>query len=263
MKSVIDEIESNLAKYVENETLYIKSNVSLSGDIMNNELDEIERKRLKQEKANETLKELPEKSKWDVVDYILTAVIIILAILIAFGVCNIFKIREETRLRHERYVQEMAEQQRIHDEQQRIANLNYYDITLVDKYNRELHVVYPKEFEEVETITGDIKTFQSQYDDVINMNILYDITLDKLRDSRIDELHDKGIYVSKISDIKNMGVIQYYTEQEPHSEVVTYIIGCDYGDGTFLLIKVSQASTLITEDYIENYIRQLNEVIVY
>lgn len=289
MQSIIDEIHANLIKYTNTEIFNIKHDINENIFEVNNNMDEIERMKLKAEKAKELKKghgsteckdsiisesedikaeniELDtfENTKhFDIVNCILTVIMVFLGILIIYGLYDIHQIQKESALRQEQQQLEYEKQAAEYEERKRQANLKYYEVYLTDKFKRDITLSYPKEFTEIESESDTVKRFISDYDDTLEIKVVYATTLEKIREDRIEEFEKLGVNIYKLSDIVKVGDITYYTDNEPNTDIYNYIIGCDFGGGSLLLININQKSTLITKEYVENYIKYIDETLSY
>lgn len=289
MQSIIDEIHTNLIKYANTEIFNIKYDIKETIFEVNNNMDEIERMKLKSERAKELKKEhdsteckdniisdsedaktknteldtFENTKHFDIVNCILTVIMVFLGILIIYGLYDIHQIQKETALRQEQQQLEYEKQAAEYEERQRQANLKYYEVYLTDKFNRDITLSYPKEFTEIESESDTVKRFISDYDDTLEIKVVYSTTLEKIREDRIEEFESLGVNIYKLSDIVKVGDITYYTDNEPNTDIYNYIIGCDFGGGSLLLININQKSTLITKEYVEDYIKYIDETLSY
>lgn len=254
---LIDEIHKNLIKNADLEIFNASYNMEESILEEDNIVDEVER--IKQRNLEKSQKV---KSQVDVLDIVLYAIVIVLGIGILYGLYDIHKIKEEIAIEQEQQRIEFENEQQLYEERQRQARLKYLDVSLTDSLSREIKLSYPKEFIEVSS-SKESKSFKSEYDDTLDISMMYDTSIKDLKEESIKELEHLGININEFSDIINIGGMQYYTEKHPNVDSYNYIITCDCGNGTLVKIEIKQSSTLITKEYIEEYIQYLDETLDY
>lgn len=256
----LKEIENNILKYVDEETEMLDMNMENNVKTMKNKDEKIEERLDKVEETEGT-----EDKKKDWVIKLLNVIVVVLAIAIIVSLCGIVRMHQNFKAERAQYIIEEEQRQKAEAEKQKEEPIMYYETSVTDKNGRVITLAYPKEFSLVDMgeSSGSKRVFMSKSEDLMEITLEYEKDMKSLRLKHIKELEGKGIYIYDLSDIQTHGTLGYYTEKEPYSDIYTYYIGCNIGNDTLVAISIKQSSTLVTHEYVMEYMENLESMFDY